>query len=404
MTVFRYRAVGRDGTVVNGTLTAADQAAALASLRAQGALPIRVTAQGGLMAALNTELTPRDALGLQDLGAFTRSLATLIGAGLALDRALQTVHELGAGRALRDVAGRLLERVRSGDALSAALEGEPQAFPPLYRGMVRAGEAGARLEQTLADLAQSLELAAKRRGALRSALIYPTFLLVTAIGAVALLLGYVVPTFQPLLDDAGVEPPAVTQAVIAAGAFVQDWGLAVLAGLALSLMTFAIALRHPDVRRVWHSLVVRLPVIGSVLVQYETARVAGLLGNLLAAGVSLPAALRLVEGAVSNVVFSAEIARITPLVEAGQGLAMPLRQRGLFPPLALQLVQVGEDSGQLAPMLAKTAEIFDDQAKRAFDAALALVTPVLTLVMGILIAVIISSILFALFSINELAI
>lgn len=403
MPVFAYRAVDRSGTVVSGTLTAPDQSAALAALQADGALPIKLAPRGGLMAALTTEITPRDGMGLAELGAFFRSVATLLGAGLPLDRALTTVHELGASRPARAVAGRLAEAVRSGASFADALDGEAAIVAPLWRGMVRAGEAGARLEETLADLAATLEVQAKRRGALRSALIYPAFLLATAVGAVALLLGYVVPTFEPLLDDAGVAPPAITQAVIAAGRVVEAHGLWILAAIALALIGFRQSLAIPAIRLGWHRALLGAPVLGRVLREFETARLTGLLGHLLSSGVALPAALRLIPGALSNAVVTAEIARITPLVESGQGLAAPLREGAVLPPLALQLIQVGEESGQLAPMLLKAAEIFDDQARRAFDNALSLVTPVLTLVMGVVIAVIISSILFALFSINELA-
>jgi len=405
MPVFQYRAGARSGAVVTGQVQGIDRADAVAQLRADGAMPLRVRPQSaaGLVALLNTEITPRDALGTTDRIGFTRTLATLTGAGMPLDRALGSLRDLGSSRAVRALAGRLLDRVREGAALSAALAPETQAFPPYVRAMIRAGEAGARLEATLEELAYTMERTAARRGAFRSALIYPAFLIVTAIGSVALLLGYVVPTFQPLLDDAGAEPPPVTRAVIAAGAFVEAWGLWLLAALALAGLAFRLALRHAPVRLTWHRTLLRLPVIGRVLIALQTGQMARLSGALLAAGVSLPQTLRLTAETLSNAAFRAALVGTVAEVEAGRGLARPLRDTGLFPPLALQLTQAGEDSGDLAPMLSKTGEIFEADARRALDQALALLTPVLTLVMGGLIALIISAILFALFSINELA-
>ncbi len=405
MPVFHYRGVARTGEVVAGTLETADQAAAIQRLQAQGTMPIKVEerAPSALMALLETEITPRGALSATDRIALTRTLATLTGAGLPLDRALSIAERLGTSAAVRAVAGRLLEAVREGARLADALDREPRAFPALYRSVVRAGEAGAALEVTLARLADTLEEQAKRRGELRSALIYPAFLLVTAVGAVAILLAYVVPTFEPLLEDAGVEPPAITQAVIAAGNVVSAGWPFMLAGALGAGLAISIALRRPAIRLSWHGHALNAPVIGRLWRKLETARLCRLLGTLLENGVALPASLRLVAQAMDNAAFAEEIRRVTPEVEAGRGMAEPLARGGLLPPLALQLLQVGEESGQLTPMLLKAAGIFETEAKREFDQALALLTPVLTLVMGILIAVIISSILFALLSINELA-
>ncbi len=405
MPVFHYRGVARSGEVVAGTLETPDQAAAIQRLQAQGTMPIRVEerAASSLMALLDTEITPRGALSATDRIALTRTLATLTGAGLPLDRALGIAERLGTSAAVRAVAGRLLAAVREGARLADALDREPQAFPALYRSVVRAGEAGAALEVTLARLADTLEEQAKRRGELRSALIYPAFLLVTAIGAVAILLAYVVPTFEPLLEDAGVEPPAITQAVIAVGHVVSAGWPVMLAGLLAAGVVARLALRRPEIRLRWHGRALGLPVIGRLWRKLETARLCRLLGTLLENGVALPASLRLVAQAMDNAAFAEEVRRVTPEVEAGRGMAGPLAKGGLLPPLALQLLQVGEESGQLTPMLLKAAGIFETEAKREFDQALALLTPVLTLVMGVLIAVIISSILFALLSINELA-
>ncbi len=406
MPVFSYRAVDPSGEIVTGTLDCADERSAASQLQSTGHLPLAITTLGTswLRAILDTEITPRDALGVADRVAFTRGLATLIGAGLPLDRALQTLHELGATRRIRAVSGKLHDGVRGGAPLSGALDEQSDGFPPLYRGIVRAGEAGARLDEALTDLADMLEESQRRAGDLRSALIYPAFLVITAIGSVSILLGYVVPTFEPLLAEAGVTPPLLTQAVIAAGRLVQDWWLAGLIALAVVVAIIVLALRLPEPRERWDLMRLRMPLLGPALMKFETARLARVLGTMLGNGVALPAALRLAADAVSNRAISSEIHRVLPDVEAGRGLAGPLREGALLPPLALQLIQVGQDSGDLTPMLRKLAEIFDVEAKRAFDQMLALLTPLLTLIMGAMIALIISSILYALFSINELAI
>ena len=406
MPEFQFRAIDRNGEVITGTLSAETHDAAIANLHGQGALPIRVENGGnaGLLAILNTEITPRNALGLADLVALTRSLATLLDAGLELDRALDTIGELGATKAVRSAAMQLGTDVREGAALSEAMDRQPRIYPAHMRAMLRAGEVGAKQAETLEMLASELEITAKRRGAVRSAMIYPAFLVLTAIGSVTLLLGYVVPTFEPLLNDAGVTPPRLTQAVMATGYFVQHWGLLALGAAVACMVGFRVALIYPRTRLWWHRVLLRVPVLGRVIADLETARLTGLLGNLLQAGVSLPRSLGLSAGAAGNSAFATALSDVTEDVEAGRGLGNPLRKEGLFPALAIQLITVGEESGKLAPMLLKTAEIFDAQSKRSIDQALALITPTLTLVLGVVIALIIGSILFALFSINELAV
>ncbi len=405
MPIFHYRAVDRSGNLVTGTLDRTDAREVARHLHQQGSTPLRVDQNRSTTVAdiLNIEITPRDALNTSGRIAFTRSLATLMDAGLALDRALEIVRDLGADRAVRKIAAALLEDVREGASFSDALDAHPAAFSPLFRGIVRAGESGADLDLTLTRLAEMLEEHARRSGELRSAMIYPAFLIVTAMGSVGVLLGYVVPTFEPLLADAGVEPPAITQFVIAVGEFVsRNWQVLVLGALSAGI-AIRVALAFEKVRLQWHRALLSVPLLGGMLLKFEAARFARVLGTLLGNGVPLPAALRLTTPALGNLALAAKISQIVPEVEAGRGLARPLREHVLLPPLALQLIQVGHESGKLTAMLMKIAEIFEDDSKRAFDQAISLLTPLLTLVMGGLIAVIISSILFALFSINELA-
>lgn len=402
---FRYRAIDASGAAVAGELEAEDRSAAVERMRALGRLPVSVEpAAGGLRALLDTEITPRSPLPGGDRVAFTRALATLASAGLPLDRALEIVRDLGERRSGRAMAGRLLEAVRGGAGLADAMDGEAAAFPPAYRSVVRAGEAGAALGPALSRLADAEEAAAKRRSGLRSALVYPAFLAVSSVGAVAVLLIHVVPTFEPMLADAGVAPPIATRVVLAAGrAASAGWPL-LLAAVGLGALGVRIALASPRFRLRWSRALLAAPAVGPLRRKLETARLARVLGELLASGVALPAALRHATRAVGDAAFHAELARATPEVEAGRGLAGPLAEGRVLAPLAVQLIRVGEETGRLAPMLLKAADILDDEAKGALDRLTAMLTPTLTLVMGALIALIVSSILFALFSINELAI
>ncbi len=344
---FHYRALDQDGALVVGSFDSPDEAAAASRLQAQGYLPVDVSTRpaGGVRALLAMEVLPRDRLRAADRMAVTRMLATLTGAGLPLDRSLEMTRDLATRAPVRAAAGRLLEAVRGGASLADAFDGERAAFPPLYRSMVRAGEVGAGLEDALARLADTLEQSAQRAGDLRSALIYPAFLLATAIASVAALLAFVVPAFHPLLEEGGVEPPWITRAVIAAGAFVQDYGPAMLLVLAAAFIGFLIALRNPALRERIHRLAFRMPIIGPLWRKTETARFSRLLGALLQNGVALPAALPLVRDALTNAGFAADVDAARSEVEAGRGLARPLAERAAGSPLARQFIEAGEESG-----------------------------------------------------------
>lgn len=406
MSRFRYRALDGQGRIVTGLVEVASARDAVAQLRLRGHLPIRVAPAdrwAGFLELLNRDITPRAVLPPRDRVVLTQAIATLIEAGVPLDRCLEMVGELGETPAVRRNALRLLERVTGGASLADAMDAEGPAFPPIYRGVVRAAEASATLGPVLARLVVSEETAAKRRAALRSALIYPVFLCTTAAICVGVLLIFVVPTFEPMLIEAGAALPLSTRIVLASARFVgAAWPLLLVGCLAIALGA-QMALARPAIRERWHRTLLRLPLVGPLRRKLGSAALARVLGELLAGGVALPTALRLALGGLDDAAFSAELARATPRIEAGQGLGRAFAEGRVVAPLAVHLMEVGERSGKLAAMLTKSADILDEGAKTTLDRAMTLLTPVVTLVMGGIIALIISSILFALFSLNDLA-
>lgn len=401
---WRFRAVDVDGDVVTGEASGADMAEIVARLRAEGRLPIEIRpAAGGLWALLNTELTPRDALPAAERVGFTRGLSALIDAGLPIDRALEMLSDLGESRAQRRLAQGLCADVRGGASLSDALDRRTAAFPAMFRGLVRAGETSGALGPALARLAAGEEAAARRAAALRAALIYPAFLLVAAAAAIAVLLTVVVPTFAPMLEGAGVTPPLATRIVFGAGdAAARRWPAA-LAVLSVGAVAAQLALRRPGARAALCRALFRTPMIGPIRRKLASARAARTMGEALRGGVALPAALRLARDAAGDAAMAAELDRVTPQAEAGAGLATPLADGAVMSPLAIQMIGVGQETGTLPAMALKAADILDTQAQTALDRLMATLSPALTLVMGGLIALIVSSFLFALSSINEIA-
>ena len=405
MPQFRYKSVAESGEIVEGRLDAADRSAVVARLHQLGHVPVRIepVASGFSLHFLQREVFAERQASRLDIVTLTREIATLLAAGLPLDRALEILRDLTKKPALKKLVQRILEQVRGGGSLADALEREGRAFPDYYRSMVRAGEAGATLEAVLTRLADFMERGQAIRSSVRSALIYPVFLLVTAGLSVFVLLIYVIPTFKPMFDDAGADLPLATRLVIGMGDFMQQaWWLLALGFLLLYLVAKAV-LARPAIRLWWHGRLLRLPLIGSLWLRIDVGRFSRTLGTLLSNGVPLLTALPLVRDVMGNLALAGAIDVTIPDVRAGKGLADPLAGKNVFPDLAIQLLRVGEESGHLEDMLLKLAEIYDQETTTAVRRMLAMLVPLLTLGLGVVIAFIILSILLALFSINELA-
>ncbi|MDJ0944589.1 MAG: type II secretion system F family protein [Kiloniellales bacterium] len=404
MPTFHYKSVAESGEVVEGQLEASDQTAAVARLQRLGHVPLKIdsAASGLSLDFLKQDVSFRRGLGTRDITTVTRQVATLLGAGLPLDRALDILVEMAEQAPQRRLVAKIVEEVRGGATLADALDKQEETFPVYYRSMVRAGEAGATLEAVLGRLADFMERSQAMRAQVRSSLIYPTILLVFAGLSLAVMLTFVVPTFKPLLDDAGTELPLSTQIVIAAGDVFEAYWWLMLLGAVAAFFGARAALARPATRLWCHRHLLRLPLAGQLWVKIDVARFARTLSTLLSNGVVLLSALALTRDVLSNAALADLLGRIEPDVKAGRGLAEPLAESGLFPILAVQLLRVGEESGHLEEMLAKLAEIYDADAATTIQRLLALLVPMLTLGLGLLIAFIIASILMALFSINEL--
>jgi len=402
MSVFSYRAVSAAGELLRGQMEAASVEEVIGHLQEQGHTPLEAqpaqAAQGerGVAAWL-----ARGPFGGDQLAQFTHQLATLLGAGQPLDRALGVLLDLPESERARHLIERVRERVRGGAALSQALEGEHGVFPRLYVALVRAGEAGGSLEETLRRLADYLERAQQLRGSVINALVYPAFLLVGVLASLVLLLAYVVPQFVPIFADMQVPVPWITRAVLVLGQGLQAWWWLIVLLLVVAALAWRARLHDPRQRQAWHARLLRMRGIGPLLLKVETARIARTLGTLLKNGVPLLGALAIARQVSSNRALEAALADAHEQVKGGAGLGMALAQSGLFPRLALQMVQVGEEAGQLDAMLLKVADTFELESRRAIDRLLAALVPVLTIVMTVLVAIVMAAILLPLLSLTS---
>ena len=402
---YRYEAVDAAGETLRDELEAPTPEAVVEQLRDQGLLPLVVKeAKGGwLRGGLGQPLfSKRRSLSHKSIIHLTQQLSSLLNAGMPLDRALTIVLGVADDEQSKALLERVQEKVRGGSSLADALEAQG-VFSRFYLNMIRAGEAGGALEVVLKRLTEFLERSRALQESVTSALIYPIILLSVAALSVIILLTFVVPQFQRLFADAGRALPLATQIVIAVGdGFRHYWWVGVVVILLLVTMMHQ-QLSQPESRTRWDRWFLRLPLFGDLIAKVETARLSRTLGTLLGNGVSLLNALTIVRETLSNQVLAAALGEVAEHVKTGRGLADPLVESGDFPKLAVQMIRVGEETGQLQEMLLQVADTYDGEVQTAVKRMLTLLEPALILGLGVIIAGIIMSILVAILSLNELA-
>lgn len=401
MPLYSYKAARPGGEVIEGELEAADEQALIRQLQQEGLLPIRTGPAGRGLRGLFGRKRPR--VDQQQVLHFTRELATLLEAGMTLDRALQILAELSDDEALTQMIASVREKVQGGDTLSSALGAQGKTFTSLYISMIKAGEASGVLHHVLERLADYLEGSQELRESIRSALVYPTILLVVAGLSVAGLLVFVVPQFSQMFEDMGQALPLPTQVVVAVGNALRDYWWMILAGGLLSTAWLRQHFARTEVKRQWDARLLKWPLLGDLIAKVETARFSRTLATLLHNGLPLLAALNLVKDVIGNSVIAEAVAEAADNLKRGKGLADPLIRQQILPPLALQMIKVGEESGDLEPMLIKVADVFDAEVRASVKRLLTLLEPALIVGLGLIVAGIIVSILMAVLSANQLA-
>lgn len=403
MASFRYTALAASGEIITGEMEAASPASVIDHLQLLGHWPINATAADGMSPSWRLPFAGRRAPQRQ-LAMLMRELATLMQAGLPLDRSLAMLTGMTRTRRFRQALEDTLRRVRAGASLADALAAQKDTFTPLHVGMIRAGEVGGHLPAVLARLGVLLVRAQELRDTVISALVYPIVLLVLAGCSVLVVLTVMVPQFEPLFESAGAALPLSTQVLLVLAHGLRDQGWMLLAGAGLLAVLIAALLRKPDVVQWWHGAVLRLPLAGELVAKIETARFCRCLGTLLANGVGLLPALSLSRDALTNHTFQGAVESVVQQSKEGRGIAGPLRRTGIFPGLATDLVEVGEESGSLPETLLRAADTYDAEVKHTTDRLLSLLVPLLTIGLGGLVAAIVGAVLSAILSINALAV
>jgi general secretion pathway protein F len=400
MSTFLYKAVNAQGKFSEGRLEASDKRTAVSQLETMGLIPVTVDLplQNRKSPLLKLQLS---GISRRDILFFTEQLATLLHAGLPLDRTLTITAETAQKPALRAVIESVLKQIKGGKSLAESLATHPKQFSRLYVNMIRAGEAGGVLDPILARLVEFERAADEMRGYLISSLIYPCLLASVGIGSIGILLYFVIPKFGSIFADAGAAVPAGTLALLWFSEVTRTYWWVVAGALAAVIVGVRVWIHSPAGSRQWDAIRLRLPLIGPTLLKIEVGRFARTLGTLTASAVPLISAVRIVQQVVRNQIIAEAISKIADGAKRGEGVAKPMRAAGVFPDLAVHLVEVGEETGRIDSMLLQVADAYDKDVRTSVKALTSVFEPAVILVMGVIIGAVILSMLMAIFSIND---
>ena len=422
MATFQFIAKNSAGQEQRGTIEAGDRAGAIAAIRAQGLMPTALgeVKGGGAPAPAKAGKKPakgpaapkpkkkgfgqmeiklpaflRGSVKTKDLTAFTRQLATLVNAGLPLMRCIEVLKKQKLAPAMMDCLNGISEGIAGGATFSESLTAYPKIFDNLYINMVKAGEAGGVLEVVLSRLAEFAEKAQKIKNKVKGAMIYPSVVLVAAIGITAFLLLTVIPKFKQVFDDilGGQELPGITQFVMNLADFVKNNGLVCLAIVASLVVAKKLIGKTQKGAYLFDKIQLKVPVIGTLVSRTAIAQFTRTLGTLLSSGVPILQSLVIVRDTTANRVVRRAVQTVHDAVKEGESMTDPLASSGVFPPMVVSMVQVGEETGALPDMLTRIANTYDDEVDNAVAGLTAAIEPALI----IFLAVVVGTIVIAMF-------
>jgi general secretion pathway protein F len=399
---FSYKAIGRDGKSLNGVIEADGLELASRQLRSQGFTLLKLESGGSLEGP--TARAAGKPPGRQEVLSMTSELAVLLRAGLPLDRGLKVLIDMASLPQMHQLLTGMLTAVKGGKALSYAMQQHEQLFGTFYISMVRAGEASGQLSEVLDRLVEYLESAKTNRDSVVSALIYPAILLVVSVLSIVLMLGFVVPQFETLFEDMGEALPLLTRMVVDAAEFIKVYGwllVVLVVGVVFYVRRWAAT---QEGMTSLHQRMLKIPVAGGIIFEYEVSKFARTVGTLLGNGVSLLKAISIAIDTVNNRIIKDALQVLPPAVKAGKRMSTALADTDMFTPMVIQMIRVGEESGSLDQMMLELAKVFESKVQSGIKRGLALLEPILILGMGFFIAVIIIAILMGILSVNDLAV
>jgi general secretion pathway protein F len=393
--IFSYTATTMEGSVIEGVIEAAEEESAVEKLKNTGVIPLKLAAPKEESVG---RFWRRSAKG--DVLTFTTEISALLSAGLPLDRSLNILADISESKEMKSVIQSILKSIREGSAFSDALQRHPKIFSKLYVSMIRAGEVGGVLDVVLDKLGEFLETSKELKDHVISAMVYPVILVVTGGASIIVLLTFVLPRFTVIFAELGSALPLPTQILLSFSNALKSYWWLVLLALVAGWFLFRSYVKSSSGRYRWDAF--KLKMAGDVVRKLETARFCRTLGTLIKSGVPLLQALNNAKEVLTNQVIASAIDSVSKGTKEGKGIAVPLSETRVFPPLALSMIKVGEETGQLDTMLLKVATTYEKGLREALKRFMSLLEPLMILTMGLVIGFIVVSMRLAIFSITDL--
>ncbi len=387
---YMYRAIGPDGKEKKGNITATNQEQAASKLKADGLIVMKIEPQS----ALNKEITiggPN--VKARDYAVFCRQFVAILKAGVSVINALQMMSEQTENKALKSATIRLVDNLGKGETLSDAMKKE-KVFPSIFVNLVAAGEATGSLETAFERMAIQFEKEAKLKAIIKKATIYPIIVLIVAVGVIFAMMTFVIPNFMSMFEDMDVEMPAITRAVIAmSDFFVSFWWLIIIIVIVL-VVTIKLYSQTISGRVLFGTIKLRIPGMGQLQTKTNCATFSRTLSTLLRAGVPMMEALEITGNSMdSNILFQRAVYQARDQVSNGVSLSKPIKMSGLFPPMVVHMVSIGEETGELEDMLENIAEYYEEEVAEATEQMMAVMEPLIIVVLALIVGVIIMAIL-----------
>lgn len=409
---FSWRAISAAGKVEQGHMAAPSAAGVMRHLQERGLTPLQIDGASAASASARPSALPAQSRVRVDKGpvtsadvmALTSELAIMLRAGLALDNSLRVLIEMSHKTSVRNLVQGVLDAVKGGAPLSRALLAHRNLFSDFYVNMIRSGEASGQMSAVLDRLVEHMERQRALRDSVISATIYPAILLGVAVLSLIAMLGFVVPQFEKLFSDMGDALPAPTRFVMGLGQAFTQYGLYIAIGTFVAASLGVRWLKSPSGRAWWQGGLLKLPVVGRLALKYELTLFTRSLGTLLGNGVPMLTALHIATDTVANLTLRQSLARVAPIVKEGGRIAQAVLATGIFEPLAINLIRVGEETGRIGPIMLELSHILNREVETGIKRLLTILEPLLILVLGVLIAAIIVSILLGILSVNDLAV
>jgi type IV pilus assembly protein PilC len=400
---FQYKVKDKSGKLVEGSLEAENAQLVVSKLRSMGYVPIEIQQTGG--PGLQKELKLpglSDRVKLKDVSVFSRQFATMINSGLSLLRSLNILAEQTESKPLAEIVGQVRMDVEKGASLSQAMAKHPKAFNRLYVSMVRAGEVGGALDSVLLRLADTIEKQVELRRKVKSAMTYPLVVAILVLTIVTAMLLFVIPMFQGIYKQLGGTLPAPTQILIDISNVCRKLWWAVFLGEIAAAVAFRRWINSEEGRKQWDAIKLKVPIFGKLVRKTALARFSRTLSALVRSGVPILESLDIVAETAGNYVVANAVRETQAAVKRGDPLSKKLEEHPVFPPMVVQMMSVGEETGALDEMLDKIADFYDQEVEATVDALTSLIEPILIVVMGVCVGGMIISLYLPMFNIIKL--